>query len=112
MANLSIHEKSFLIEKKVELKSGKFSISNRDNYESTENKIEFLMSTIANHTFDKSTKQWQDFQEAKKYRDSLVHPKLGRANGIDIDKAEKTLKTLVHFLNLISLKLYKKKFKI
>ncbi len=70
------------------------------------------MTTIANHNFDKSTKQWQDFQEVKKYRDSLVHPKLGRANAIDIDKAEKTLNTLVHFLNLISQKLYKKKFKI
>jgi hypothetical protein len=112
LQNLSLHERAFLIEKRVETRKGEFHISNSDKYESTEEKIEFLLTTIAKKSLDKSTKYWQDFKEIKHYRDSLIHPKKGRTFKVNDDIAEKTLITLVHFLDLLSRRLYKKRFNI
>lgn len=109
---ITIHEKAFLIEKKVELKKGEFTITNSDKYESTENKIEFLINTIAKSHLDKSNIHWMEFKEIKIIRDSLVHPKIGKNTEFNIKSAEKTIKILLYYINLLSKKLYNKSYKI
>ncbi len=112
MKRLTVHERAFLTEKRIELKNGVFQLTNSIKYESNQEKLEFLLSSIAKTKLNKSTKHWQDFQEIKKLRDSLVHPKLGSETSFNIEKAEKTIEVLVYYLNLLSKKLYNKNFKI
>jgi hypothetical protein len=109
---LCTHEKAFLFEKRVFLEKGQFRISGADKYESSESKLEFLLTTIAKSNLDKSTKHWQEFLEAKKVRDSLIHPKDNRFEEYGIQKAEDTIKILSYYLNALSNKIYHKKFSI
>jgi hypothetical protein len=109
---LSTHEKAFLFEKRVSLEKGQFKISGADKYESSESKLEFLLTTIAKSNLDKSTKHWQEFLEAKKVRDSLIHPKDSRFEEYSIQKAEDTIKILSYYLNVLSNKIYHKKFSL
>jgi hypothetical protein len=110
--DLSIHEKAFLQEKRVNVDKGQFRISNGDKYESIENKLEFLLVTIAKSNLDKSTKHWQDFVNAKELRDSLVHLKESRLNDYKISIADDTIKVLTYYLNVLSKKIYNTNFRI
>lgn len=109
--NLSISEKGFLLEKKVEIKSGKFIVCNSDKYESTENKVAFLLNQFANCRIDKSTVHWQNFKLSKELRDSIIHPKKDRILKLSTKEAELNLKTLQYFIKLLSKKLYHKELK-
>lgn len=106
MKGLQDLERAFLIEKRVELKSGQFTISNSDKYESTENKMEFLIVTLAGKKLDKSDKYWVDFGRAKKVRDSIVHPKVDHRVTFTIDDARLTFGTLEYYRKLLSKRLY------
>ncbi len=110
--DLSVNERAFLQEKRVNLDKGQFKISNGDKYESIENKLEFLLVTIAKSNFDKSTRHWRDLLIAKELRDSLVHPKESRLIDYKIHMAEDTIKVLSYYLNILSKKIYNKNFKI
>lgn len=112
LKDLTLLEHSFLQEKKIEFKKGHFELTNADKYESTENKLEFLITTIARSNLDKATKSWSDFQNVKGFRDAIVHPKLGRKIKFTINEAELTIDTLAHYLNLLSKKLYGNKLTV
>ena len=109
--DLSVFERGFLLEKKIELKNGQFVIQNAVKYESSENKLEFLLTRFANYNIDKQSLHWKDFKECKDLRDSVIHPKKNRKLKVNINDAEKNLKTLQYYLNLLSKKLYKKTLK-
>lgn len=109
--SLSLSEVSFLIEKKVEIKNGEFVISKIDKYETTENKLEFLLRKFSNYKIDKSRIHWQNYRLSKKVRDSIMHPKKNRNSKISIRNAQTNLDTLKYFLELLSKKLYNKKLK-
>ncbi|MFA5804130.1 MAG: hypothetical protein WC879_05765 [Melioribacteraceae bacterium] len=110
--DLSVNEKAFLQEKRVNMDKGQFRISNGDKYESIENKLEFLLVTIAKSNLDKSTKHWQDLLNAKELRGSLVHPKESRLIEYKIHMADDTIKVLSYYLNVLSKKIYDKNFRI
>ncbi len=107
MSHLSEVERGVLMEKRVELKNGKFLLTNNDKYESTENKMEFLVTTVAGRVFDKSNKYWKDFKEIKKIRDSIVHPKMNHRTSFNETHARMTISTLRYYQKLLSKKLYK-----
>lgn len=111
-SNLSTLEVGFLKEKKVEIKNGEFVISNTDKYETTENRIEFLLRTFANYKIDKSKIYWQNYKLSKNLRDSIMHPKINKVSIIDIQSAETNLNTLKYFIEILSKKLYGKKLKL
>lgn len=110
--NLSVSESGFLKEKRVELKNGEFVISNADKYETTENKLEFLLRKFTNSKIDKSKIYWQNYLLSKKLRDSIMHPKKSKLSIIDIQSAEINLITLKYFIEILSKKLYGKKLKL
>ncbi|HEY5124580.1 MAG TPA: hypothetical protein VIK14_12675 [Ignavibacteria bacterium] len=108
---VSVFEKGFLLEKKIEIKNGEFVLNNTDKYQSTENKIEFLLKKFACYKIDKSTVHWNSFKLSKELRDFIIHPKKNRIIKISIDEADKNLKTLQYFIKLLSKKLYHKDLK-
>jgi len=107
-SDLSVFEKGFLLEKRVEIKNGQFVLQNSDKYETSENKLEFLLKRFANHNLDKQSSHWQNFRESKSLRDSIIHPKKDRKLKVVINDAEKNLKVLQYYLNLLSKKLYRR----
>jgi len=110
--SLSISEVGFLKEKKVEMKNGEFVVSNGDKYETTENKLEFLLRKFTNYKIDKSKIYWQNYKLSKNLRDSIMHPKKSKTSMIDIQSAETNLNTLKYFIEILSKKLYGKKLKL
>ncbi|MBK6912442.1 MAG: hypothetical protein IPH11_01710 [Ignavibacteriales bacterium] len=108
--SLSVSESGFLKEKKVELKNGEFVVSRIDKYETTENKLEFLLRKFTDSKIDKSQIYWQNYKFSKDLRDSIMHPKKSKSAFIDIQSAETNFNTLKYFIDLLSRKLYNKKF--
>jgi len=111
-SELSIIEKGFLLEKKVELKNGRFVISNVDKYENIENKIEFLLNKFVNFNIDKSTLHWQNFKTSKEMRDAIIHPKKTKQYNFNIKEAELNLRALEYYIMLLSKKLYSKELNL
>lgn len=112
---LHLHERAFLKEKQIALnKKGKFEITNRDKYNSTEDKLLFLLYTFGNYEIDKNTKFWSDFKKIKKLRDGLIHPKEGKVDmkSITIKNAETAINSVVEVLILLTQKIYHRKLKI
>jgi hypothetical protein len=107
LKNLTVHDRGFLLEKKVELKNGLFNLSNSDNYETIEHKIEFLVINIAHGRLDKKNRYWKNFKAVKGIRDSIVHPKETRNMACSIVDCDLTIETLKYYIALLAKKVYK-----
>jgi hypothetical protein len=107
VGGLSIHERGFLIEKRIELDKGTFCIAHADKYESIENKIEFLAMRFGKHRLDKSTKKWQEFKNVKGKRDCILHPKIKHDIDFSIEDAENTISVLTYYRNWLTRLLFK-----
>ena len=112
---LSLNERGFLLEKKLELSSkGEFKISNQDQYYSTEDKILFLLKRFGNYEVSKNSKMWSDFKKIKRLRDALIHPKSGIIDykNISIKDAEMTMYSVIYLLKLLTKEIYKRNLRI
>lgn len=112
---LQLHEKAFLSEKKFELtKKGEFKITKRDQYNTIEDKILFLLKRFGNYEINKNSKLWNNFKITKKLRNGLVHPKLGKieTKNLTIKNAEIAINSVIDMLKLLTKKIYKKDLKI
>lgn len=107
---IELHEKAFLLEKKLELHNGEWKISQSDDYQRVEDKILFLLNRFGPHRLDKTDKLWSDFQKIKKIRNGLVHLKTGKLEikDLTISNADLSVKTVVEILNMLTKKIYKK----
>ena len=111
---IELHEKAFLLEKKLELKNGEWKLSNADDFQRVEDKILFLLTRFGPHKFNKNSKLWSDFQKVKKIRNGLVHPKTGRLDikDLTVDYANLSIKTVIDILKILNRKIYGKEMKI
>jgi hypothetical protein len=103
---LNVFEKGFLTEKRIEFKNGAFHPTSSIKYESTENKMEFLIVRFGGRAIDKSKRNWMDFKKVKRIRDSIVHPKNETKQTITLDDVDLTIKTLAYYRELMSKKLF------
>ena len=111
---IELHEKAFLLEKKLELRNGKWKISNSDDFQRVEDKILFLLNRFGPHEFDKTSKLWSDFQKIKRIRNGLVHPKTGKLEikDLTLKNAELAIETVITTLKMLTKKIYHKDLKI
>jgi hypothetical protein len=76
------HERAFMLEQDIVFHDGGACAGTLEmtgtHYRPLEHKVLFLLRRIGNHQVDKGSRLWQRFRQAKKTRDSLVHPRRSR----------------------------------
>ena len=112
---LDLHERAFLLEKRVRFitsgdQIGEFALEGIDRH-SMEDKIVFLLAkygTKNNHSI-KESDLWRDFQDFKKLRNSLVHPKREKRLKLCLDDAKKHFRTAKNVIQMLSENIWHKK---
>lgn len=103
-----LHERAFLLEKKLKLMDsgddvGRFVLEGTE-YHRIEDKIFFLVAKFSstNPTLKKGDTLWGKFQEFKKTRDNLVHPRRGVAVPLSANKITNYIDTAKDVIKLLS----------
>jgi hypothetical protein len=107
-SSLTVHEKSFLLEKDISLSNGEFKLDNRLKMSRLMERIEFLFRKFNYSKLDKQLKWWQHFNEGISLRNSLVHPK--EYSEIKFVQIESTLKSVIECIDRLFKAVYKKGF--
>jgi hypothetical protein len=107
-SSLTVHEKSFLLEKEISLSNGEFKLDNRLKMSRLIERIEFLFRKFNYSKLDKKLKWWQNLNEGIALRNSLVHPK--EYSEIKIAQIESTLKSVIECIDRLFKAIYKKGF--
>jgi hypothetical protein len=113
---LQLHERAFLLEKKVKLvdsgeRIGQFVLEGTE-YNRLEDKIFFLISKFGGRGTTKVKKGdqlWQRFKKFKDTRDALIHPRQKRSIPLSISKVQQFIDTTKDIIRLISEKVWRKK---
>lgn len=105
---LSLHEKAFLVEKKIILENGKFSMTNQLKVSRLIERVEFLFIKFNKKLLNKRAKWWQNLKEGISLRNKIVHPK--EYHEIDNQKIEATLLAVIECINNLFRAIYKKSF--
>lgn len=107
--SLELHEVAFLKESKIEFDQGNFEIKG-NKYNSTKDKILFLLLRFGNYKVDKSSKLWQRLNQLEDIRNLLVHPKRNKQNikQFQIKHAQDALDTIIEIIKLMYKKINKK----
>jgi hypothetical protein len=106
--SLTLHEKSFLLEKDILLSNGEFKLDNRLKISRLIERIEFLFRKFDYSKLDKKSKWWQNLNEGILLRNSLVHPK--EYSDIKSVQIESTLKSVIECIDRLFKAIYKKGF--
>jgi len=110
-----LHEKAFLLEKKVTFcekgkQLGKFMIDRASEYHRLEDKIFFLIAKFGKMDDDfKGKKLWQEFEKFREDRNYIVHPRRSSEFTLDIEKARHYLSLSKDIISLISKHVRKKR---
>jgi hypothetical protein len=104
---ISQFEKSFLLEKKIEVNNnGEIQITNQDKYENTCKKLQFILKRFGNYDLKKSDPcLWADLKKIERIRNLLVHPKKSTDKKIDLDDAKFCLKTITKVIEILKEKI-------
>jgi hypothetical protein len=113
-SRLQLHERAFLLEKKIRLvdsgdKLGQFILEGRE-YNRIENKIFFLIAKFGEPSMKvkKGDTLWQRFEEFKNTRDALVHPRQEREVVLSVEKARAFIQTSKDVIRFISESIWNK----
>ena len=108
---IELHEKAFLLEKRLEIINGQWQITKVDNYQKVENKVLFLLKRFGPHAMDKGSKLWLNFKKIEKIRNGLVHPKAGKLDvkELTVDNAKLSVETVKEILKILNEKIFKVK---
>jgi len=110
-----LHERSFLLEKRLLFVNhgkniGQFILEGKE-YRKLEDKIFFLIAKSGGHDLKnvKGETLWQQFEDFKEIRDSLVHPRRNKEIHIKNEMVEGYIETSKRIIQLISKNVWKKK---
>ncbi len=110
-----MHEKAFLLEKRLRFenkgaKIGKFVLEGNE-YQALENKIFFLLSKLGSRdaTKLKGGTLWGRFEDFKKLRDGLVHPRREKHTNLSPEEIRQHIDTATELIQEISKRIWKKK---
>lgn len=112
--DFELHEKAFLLEKRIRFldhgtQIGQFVLEGTE-YRRLEDKIFFLIakSGVANRSYLRGQSLWQRFEEFKKIRDAIIHPRLDKQIVLDIDIVRDHIQTSKQVIQLVSKHLWNK----
>lgn len=109
---LLIYERAFLTERMMEFvesgaRAGEFQISNRVNYIPLDHKILFLIAKFGQGIkLDRGGHLWQRFQDIKKKRDQITHPRKSSEIPISLDDASDAIKVAKAIIGTVSEKVW------
>jgi len=107
VSSLSLHEKAFLVEKQIILKTGEFLITDQLKMSRLIERIEFLFIKFNKALLDKRSKWWQNLKAGISLRNNIVHPK--EYHEIKDKQIEATLLAVIECINNLFRAIYRKK---
>jgi len=115
---LQLHERAFLVEKRIRLvdggsKVGQFILEGKE-YNRIEDKIFFLIAKFGRYgrrRVKKGDVVWQHFEEFKNTRDALVHPHQNRQVTLSVKKVRQFIATSKEIIQLVSTSVWNKRLR-
>lgn len=109
-ADVSLHERSILAEKRVELENGEFRLSKQFQMYRLEDRLLFLCHRFSKKgALDKKAVYWGNFKQALELRNSLTHPKTMPPVVTDAS-VERSLQSILQLLDLTYQRIYGKSY--
>lgn len=112
---LDLHERAFLLERRIRFitsgeQIGRFALESVDRH-SMEDKIVFLLAKfgIKNDHGIKESELWRDFQDFKKIRDALIHPRREKRMRLSLEDTKKYFRTSKNVIQMLSENIWQKK---
>jgi hypothetical protein len=105
--DLSIHERAFLSERKVELRKGTFSLLDSLQMQRIDDRIALLWTRCSvEQSFDYQSATWSHLKEGIKLRNALTHPK--EATELTIDQVSRSLLAIIDVIDTAYVRIYGK----
>jgi type II secretory pathway component PulJ len=105
--DLSLHERAFLSERKIDLRAGVFVIQDVLQMQRIDDRIAFLWSRCSvSPPYDYQSKPWSQLKEGLKVRNSLTHPK--EQPDLTIDKVTRSLSAIIEIIDTAFQRIYGK----
>jgi hypothetical protein len=107
--DLSPHERSILLEKRVELEKGFFTVTNTTQIYRLEDRLLFLCNRFSKKKpLDLTASYWGQFKEALKLRNELTHPK--EPARVTQTSVERALLAILQLLDVAYRRIFGRKF--
>jgi hypothetical protein len=105
--DLSIHERAFLSERKVDLRQGAFVLQDSLQMQKLDDRIALLWTRCSvDKAFDYQSAQWSHLKDGIKLRNALTHPK--EATELTVDKVSRSLSAIIDILDIAYMRIYGK----
>lgn len=108
--SLSEFEIAFLLDKRIFFNADKIEVENRIEFHRIEDKLKIFIKKFVTN-FDFTCRDWSHFNEFKKFRDRLVHPRESDDN-LSLndyqDHLKRGLTSIINLMNIISNGVFKK----
>jgi len=114
----TLQERAFLEEKAVEFllsgqKAGEFQISKRSEFRKIDEKILFLVAKFGKgRRFDKGSTFWQQFENARKKRNFLTHPRKSQEIDLSLKDAKDSIEVAKSIIKMVAEKVWGKKINL
>jgi len=107
--DLSLHERSILSEKKIELENGEFRVSKQFQMYRLEDRVLFLCHRFSKKSpLDRNAAYWGNFKQALDLRNGLTHPKTPAA--VTDASVERALQAILQLLDVTYERIYRKSY--
>jgi len=108
--SLSEFEIAFLLDKRLFFNPDKIEVEDKTEFHSVDDKLKILIKKFI-EDFDFKCRDWSQFNEFKKFRNRLVHPRESEDN-IDLtdyrDHLKRGLTSIINLMNIISNGIFKR----
>lgn len=106
-AELTVHERAFLLEKDIRLSDGEFVVRNSLKMSRLEDRIEFLHRKFSGKAIDRTQVWWSAMSNAVDLRNQLTHPK--GIPQITENAIKSAIQSIIEALDAIYQALYRRK---
>lgn len=105
--DLSIHERAFLSERRVELRQGAFVLLDSLQMQRIDERITLLWTRCSvDGSFDYQSPIWSHLKDGIKLRNALTHPK--EATELTVDQVSRSLSAIVEIIDVAYTRIYGK----
>ncbi|QNI30740.1 hypothetical protein H7849_16640 [Alloacidobacterium dinghuense] len=106
--DLSVHERAFLSERKVDLRQGVFTLQESLQMQRIDDRIALLWTRCSvEDAFDYQSSTWSHLKDGIRLRNALTHPK--EAMGLTIDQVGRTISAIIDIIDTAFQRIYGKR---
>jgi hypothetical protein len=105
---MTVHDKSILVEREVRLDKGQFTLSNTLKMVRLEDRIQFLHAHFSGKPLQGQIEWWSRLSDATKLRNQLTHPK--EMVSIKPDTVERAIQAIIDTIDALYQAIYKLPF--